>query len=252
MAALTPAAEPRDGRDRRDAGDRAPPPAARGLRRPRAARGAHDRGRPRGRARREPARPFHRAAARCRLPRLDLHRRRPPADRGGAPHRRAGDRAAHRRLLRGRPRRRRRRSATRELARLREMAAFAHDLGLEVHAGHGLTFDNVGPVAALPEVRELNIGHFLSARRSSSASRRRSGGCARRWTTPGARPSRRRRDAARRPRLAPGCRRAAASGLRRRLARLAGGRGCGLDARPPECAPRRPPCGPASPRLARR
>ena len=49
----------------------------------------------------------------------------------------------------------------RELARLRDMAAFAHDLGLEVHAGHGLTFDNVGPVAALPEVRELNIGHFL-------------------------------------------------------------------------------------------
>ena len=41
------------------------------------------------------------------------------------------------------------------------MAAFAHGLGLEVHAGHGLTFDNVGPVAALPEVRELNIGHFL-------------------------------------------------------------------------------------------
>ena len=34
-------------------------------------------------------------------------------------------------------------------------------LGLEVHAGHGLTFDTVGPIAALPEVRELNIGHFL-------------------------------------------------------------------------------------------
>ena len=49
----------------------------------------------------------------------------------------------------------------REVARLRDMAAFAHDLGLEVHAGHGLTFDNVGPVAALPEVRELNIGHFI-------------------------------------------------------------------------------------------
>ena len=48
-----------------------------------------------------------------------------------------------------------------ERARLREMARFAHGLGLEVHAGHGLTFDNVGPVAALPEVRELNIGHFL-------------------------------------------------------------------------------------------
>ena len=49
----------------------------------------------------------------------------------------------------------------RELARLTEMAAFADGLGLEVHAGHGLTFDNVRPIAALPEVRELNIGHFL-------------------------------------------------------------------------------------------
>jgi pyridoxine 5-phosphate synthase len=48
-----------------------------------------------------------------------------------------------------------------ELARLRDMAAFAHSLGLEVHAGHGLTFDTVQPVAAFPEVRELNIGHFL-------------------------------------------------------------------------------------------
>lgn len=48
-----------------------------------------------------------------------------------------------------------------ELARLREMSAFAHSLGLEVHAGHGLTYDNVAPVAAFSEVRELNIGHFL-------------------------------------------------------------------------------------------
>jgi pyridoxine 5-phosphate synthase len=48
-----------------------------------------------------------------------------------------------------------------ELARLREMSVFAHGLGLEVHAGHGLTFDNVKPVAAFPEVMELNIGHFL-------------------------------------------------------------------------------------------
>ncbi|HVL19847.1 MAG TPA: pyridoxine 5'-phosphate synthase [Amaricoccus sp.] len=48
-----------------------------------------------------------------------------------------------------------------ELARLTEMATFAHSLGLEVHAGHGLAFDNVGPIAALPELRELNIGHFL-------------------------------------------------------------------------------------------
>jgi pyridoxine 5-phosphate synthase len=48
-----------------------------------------------------------------------------------------------------------------ELARLREMASFADGLGLEVHAGHGLTYETVGPVAGFPEVVELNIGHFL-------------------------------------------------------------------------------------------
>ena len=48
-----------------------------------------------------------------------------------------------------------------ELARLRRGAAFAHELGLEVHAGHGLAYDTAGPVAAFPEVMELNIGHFL-------------------------------------------------------------------------------------------
>ncbi|MEM7058027.1 MAG: pyridoxine 5'-phosphate synthase [Pseudomonadota bacterium] len=48
-----------------------------------------------------------------------------------------------------------------ELDRLRDMAAFGHSLGLEVHAGHGLTFDTVTPVAAFPEVIELNIGHYL-------------------------------------------------------------------------------------------
>ena len=48
-----------------------------------------------------------------------------------------------------------------ELEKLREMAAFGHELGLEVHAGHGLTFDTAPPVAAFPEVMELNIGHFL-------------------------------------------------------------------------------------------
>ena len=48
-----------------------------------------------------------------------------------------------------------------ELVRLTEMAAYAHDLGLEVHAGHGLTYDTVAPIAAIPEVMELNIGHFL-------------------------------------------------------------------------------------------
>ena len=48
-----------------------------------------------------------------------------------------------------------------ELARLTEMAAVAHSLGLEVHAGHGLTYDSVGPIAAIPRLMELNIGHFL-------------------------------------------------------------------------------------------
>ena len=48
-----------------------------------------------------------------------------------------------------------------ELQALKEMSAFAHSLGLEVHAGHGLNYETVQPVAAFPEVRELNIGHFL-------------------------------------------------------------------------------------------
>ena len=50
-----------------------------------------------------------------------------------------------------------------ELAALRRGAAFAHSLGLEVHAGHGITYETVGPIAAFPEVVELNIGHFLIA-----------------------------------------------------------------------------------------
>lgn len=49
----------------------------------------------------------------------------------------------------------------RELEAMRDMATFAHSLGLEVHAGHGLSFDCVKPVAAIPELIELNIGHFL-------------------------------------------------------------------------------------------
>jgi pyridoxine 5-phosphate synthase len=49
----------------------------------------------------------------------------------------------------------------RELESITEMADFAHGLGLEVHAGHGLTYDTVQPIAALPQMMELNIGHFL-------------------------------------------------------------------------------------------
>lgn len=48
-----------------------------------------------------------------------------------------------------------------ELQKMRDMTTLAHSLGLEVHAGHGLTYDTVKPVAAFPEVMELNIGHFL-------------------------------------------------------------------------------------------
>jgi pyridoxine 5-phosphate synthase len=48
-----------------------------------------------------------------------------------------------------------------EFDKIRKAAAFADSLGLEVHAGHGLTFKNVQPVAAIPEIVELNIGHFL-------------------------------------------------------------------------------------------
>ncbi|WP_339834235.1 pyridoxine 5'-phosphate synthase [uncultured Parvibaculum sp.] len=48
-----------------------------------------------------------------------------------------------------------------ELARLAEAARNGATMGLEVHAGHGLTFDTVAPIAAIPELMELNIGHFL-------------------------------------------------------------------------------------------
>lgn len=47
------------------------------------------------------------------------------------------------------------------LERIREAAALAADLGLECHAGHGLTYDTVGSIAAIPSLAELNIGHFL-------------------------------------------------------------------------------------------
>ena len=53
------------------------------------------------------------------------------------------------------------RAAEIHLARLREAAAEGARRGLEIHAGHGIDFDSVGAVAAIPEVVELNIGHFL-------------------------------------------------------------------------------------------
>ena len=54
--------------------------------------------------------------------------------------------------------------AEKELAALRAGAELAHSLGLVVHAGHGLTYTNVVPVARLPHVEELNIGHSIVAR----------------------------------------------------------------------------------------
>jgi pyridoxine 5-phosphate synthase len=47
------------------------------------------------------------------------------------------------------------------LKKIRNAAEFGADLGLEIHAGHGLTYENVKPVAAIAHLRELNIGHFL-------------------------------------------------------------------------------------------
>jgi pyridoxine 5-phosphate synthase len=51
-----------------------------------------------------------------------------------------------------------------ELAKVRQAAAYAAARGLHVNAGHGLNYDNVVPVAAIPQIRELNIGHAIVAR----------------------------------------------------------------------------------------
>ncbi|MDH5518596.1 MAG: pyridoxine 5'-phosphate synthase [Gammaproteobacteria bacterium] len=50
-----------------------------------------------------------------------------------------------------------------ELERIKNIAAYAHSLGLQVNAGHGLTVHNVGDIAAIPEIVELNIGHAIIA-----------------------------------------------------------------------------------------
>jgi len=49
----------------------------------------------------------------------------------------------------------------REFEKIRDAAVYAESIGLECHAGHGLTFDTVGRVAAIPTISELNIGHFI-------------------------------------------------------------------------------------------
>lgn len=48
-----------------------------------------------------------------------------------------------------------------ELKKIRDAAAYGESIGLEVHAGHGLTYENVKPIAAISQIQELNIGHFL-------------------------------------------------------------------------------------------
>ncbi len=52
-------------------------------------------------------------------------------------------------------------AVARELRRLTDMAALAAKNGIEPHAGHGLTYENVQPIAAIPQLAELNIGHYL-------------------------------------------------------------------------------------------
>ena len=47
------------------------------------------------------------------------------------------------------------------LGKIKEAASLWPELGLEIHAGHGLTYDNVKPIAAIAQIREFNIGHFL-------------------------------------------------------------------------------------------
>ena len=51
--------------------------------------------------------------------------------------------------------------AAKILKAMQEGAKLGTELGLEVHAGHGITFDNVGKIASIPELHELNIGHFI-------------------------------------------------------------------------------------------
>ena len=51
-----------------------------------------------------------------------------------------------------------------KLEQLRDMAAYASSKGLHVNSGHGLTYENVAPIAAIPEMEELNIGHSIIAR----------------------------------------------------------------------------------------
>ena len=134
----------------------APPPPRR-LHRPREARGADHRGRPRRRRPAQSSAPFRRPAARrrtsgsaCSSSPIRARSRR----RSGSARRWSSSTPAATPISRAR-------SAPAELQRIADAAALAAKNGIEPHAGHGLTFDNVAPVAAIPQLAELNIGHFL-------------------------------------------------------------------------------------------
>jgi pyridoxine 5-phosphate synthase len=62
------------------------------------------------------------------------------------------------------PRLKRKKKRLSELTRLENAARFAKDLGFIVHAGHGLNYENIGPVAAIPEIEEFSIGHSIVSR----------------------------------------------------------------------------------------
>ncbi len=70
------------------------------------------------------------------------------------------------------------RTAPAELKRIADAAALAAKNGIEPHAGHGLTFDNVQPIAAIPQIAELNIGHFLIGEAIFTGLERAFAGCA--------------------------------------------------------------------------
>ena len=100
---------------------------------------------------------YVRDARRRRHPRLAVHRAGAGATRRRQGDRRSRGRVAYRRLLRSGAARR----APNNSRASSTPPPMAEQLGLECHAGHGLGFDTVGAIAAIPTIVELNIGHFL-------------------------------------------------------------------------------------------
>ena len=135
----------------------APPPARR-LHRPRKARGADHRGRARRRRpAQSPALIMSTGCGDAEHPRQPVHRagdRRRSRPRSASARRSSSSTPAATPISRAR-------SAPPSCKRIADCAALAAKNGIEPHAGHGLTFDNVAPIAAIPQLAELNIGHFL-------------------------------------------------------------------------------------------